>query len=91
MVPNREGQTLSDKPERAPWQARTMIEHNLEVANELILGTGNSDDIAIALHLMGWKIVQIDGDDRQWPMSEPHPLNPPWAENRWKLPLKDRR
>ena len=42
-----------------------MIEYNLEVANELILGTVNSDDIAIALHLMGWKIVQIDGDDRQ--------------------------
>ena len=87
MVPNREGQTLSNKAERAPWHGPGDSEYNLDVANEVIGVTGgwiDSDDITIALHLMGWKIVPLNDDGPPWPMFEPHPLNPPWAVKTWR-------
>jgi hypothetical protein len=58
-------------------------ERNAELANQIILGcSGYADDMAIALDMMGWKIVPINGDSTtKWPMAERHPLNPPWADD----------
>jgi hypothetical protein len=69
----------------APWWAGPedvwSEDYNLELANKIIGLWLDSDDIAIALDLMGWKIVPINDDGHPWPMFTSHPLNPPWAED----------
>ena len=75
------------RPERLPWIRRRgdratsfSIDYNLDLANKVIGGMVDSDDIAIALHLMGWKIVPLHKDAPPWPMFSSHLLNPPWAK-----------
>jgi hypothetical protein len=48
-------------------------------ANELLTSPA-ADAFAIALDLLGWMIVPQDRSNNRWPMNEPSPDCPPWAD-----------
>jgi hypothetical protein len=52
-----------------------------------LIGTPEADVFAMALDLMGWKIVCQDDPNRVWPMNSDHGC-PAWAESysSWMFP-----
>ena len=72
---------MTDDDDNGEWVTENTFEDhmsNVDFANAVL---ENIDDVVIALHKLGWKIVCQEDADRRWPMCELTPHCPGWAES----------